>query len=168
MATVGCMRKVVWAWLILALIAGPAQGHQLDHRDPDDVRGRLDIRRVEWFNGSGRVMVTIRTYERFRSSDLQTFSGHARINFDTNGGPRLDRYAKFGYNDAEGVWCALYTRRSRTAADGIATRGLRSLICSFPRRALAIERHLRWRVSTSNGGFETFDEAPAGGRWFPH
>lgn len=166
------MRKLIGTWLMLVLIAGSAQGHQLDHRDPNDVRGRLDIRRVEWFDsmsgGVRRVMISIRTYERFRNSDLQTFNGHARIDFDTNGGPRMDRYIRFGYNPDQGLWCEVYTRRSRFAGEGIATRDARTLICGFQRRDLAIERHLRWRVSTSNGRLDTFDEAPAGGSWFPH
>lgn len=173
MASVSAMRKVVGAWLILALIAVPAQGHQLDHRDPDDVRGRLDIRRVDWFDsmsgGERRVMITIRTFERYKNSDLQTFNGHARIDFDTRGGPRMDRYIRFGYNTDQGIWCEVYTSRDRFAGEGIATRDARTLICAFDRRALAIERHLRWRVSTSNGDLlRTFDEAPAGGRWFAH
>jgi len=159
------MRRFMTTLALLFLVAGGASAHQRDHRDPDDTRGRLDIRRVEWFNGSGRVMVTVRTHERFLGTDLQPFQGGMIVEVDTKGDGRADFYARFNYNDEEGIWCEVRNRRERLVGQGTATRESRAAICSFPRRWIDIERHLRWRVHTVLSS--RTDSAPDRG-WFDH
>lgn len=66
------------------------------HVDPDDTSGRFDLKRIVYFKAHRRapMWVTIRTYPRWRSSDLAPFSGNAmRVFLEVDEDPEADYVA---------------------------------------------------------------------------
>lgn len=60
------------------------------YRDPNDARGKLDVRRVEVV-GTGRVRYKVDTYPSWKVADVRD-RGFVLIFFDTFGGNRFDYY----------------------------------------------------------------------------
>lgn len=154
--------------LLLVLIAAPVQGHQLEHRDPDDTSGDFDIRLVDVDSyrsgGTASLLLQILTHDRFRSSDLGGFGDSVSADFDTRGSRRADYFVRFKHSSQSGLYCEVLAVRGSFQREGTACGGRRELVCVFPRRWLKIERHLRWRVLTCC----PIDEAPEDSRWFRH
>ncbi|MDQ4142848.1 MAG: hypothetical protein M3198_03735 [Actinomycetota bacterium] len=87
------MRKVVAGVVALAaltLLMPSASARHVDVRDPNDVEGRLDIRRVDMRQGPPRKWV-IKTYEGFHSDRIFD-RGYLLVYFDTFGSHRADYY----------------------------------------------------------------------------
>ncbi len=159
--------------LTLALLAPSAEAHYRSHRDPRDTEGlgtpgnrsRIDIERVRLRIDDGDVVVRIATYGRLAGW------GELRVFFDSRGGPRMDRYAYVGWDDASGGWLerSLYRRDGDRVTDVHARKGREVIRLRFPRSALDATRHVRWRVSatlpSADGTF--VDQAPDAG-WYAH
>ena len=87
------MKRAVIALAILATLALPlfaAAGDSSVH-DPDDTKGRLDIRRVD-FEGHKRPRWTVFTWRRWHSRDIFD-QGYILVRLDSFGGTRFDYYA---------------------------------------------------------------------------
>ena len=70
--------------IVPMLIVPPAGANRAGFSDPNDARGRLDMRRLTHGHaGSGSVVHTITMHERFSSRLLR--SGFISLRFDTNG-----------------------------------------------------------------------------------
>lgn len=78
------MKKIL-SVLLVAIIVGSAlvanAATTTSATDPDDTRGRLDIRYVEFRRSGGKVTLTLRTYEKWRcrllKDDTSTAQGAA-------------------------------------------------------------------------------------------
>jgi hypothetical protein len=164
------MRPAAIAVIVATLALGSVEGysHQLQHRDPDDVSGHLDVRLVDvnFYSSGGRgtMILQVFTYDRFRNSDLEGFGGSVTADFDGSGGGRADYFVRFKHSPISGLYCEVLAVRGSFQREGIATRDRRELVCVFPRRWLNVERHLRWRVLSCC----PIDEAPEDSRWFRH
>ncbi len=157
----------VAAAALLGLVALPANAHLVRHTDPDDARGRLDIRAAEIsgarLNGERYIDATLSTFDTLRPEDLNY--GSFRVDFDSRRDADRD-YFMLIFNNEGTVECTLYEGPTGFAtAAGSAQLGQRSISCRVPRSSLRITRHLRWRAASENSGFK--DSAPQRG-WFQH
>ncbi|MDQ3987322.1 MAG: hypothetical protein M3280_12600 [Actinomycetota bacterium] len=145
----------------------PANAHFVKHRDPDDIEGKLDIRRslIEpRLVGDVRTLdVTVRTHDRFHRGDLVT--GGFYVDFDSRGDGARDFTLQLGLWKDGSLYCSLADRRGFSRAGGDEEKGPRSYSCSFDRSELNATRSIRWRVRSGNGGTE--DSAPQQG-WYAH
>lgn len=160
------MKSWIAGFVVCFLLIPAANAHQIEKSDPDDTRGRLDMKSVDVDRSGGTLFVVIKMYERWRNSDIGPFNGLISMDFDTKDGPRSDRFVRFRYSDISGLWCEIVkTRGGEIVGEGIATRDRKTAVCSFPRRWLDLEKHLRWKAFTYLRG--RGDTAPQKG-WFVH
>ena len=109
------MRKTVRAMLVAMLVAATmvgsaSAGTTSETRDPDDTRGRLDIRYIGFQREAGKVTLTLRTAEKWRCrllrDDTSTAQGAAEAyedgkaafllwSFDSNRDNYDDHYGYF-------------------------------------------------------------------------
>lgn len=164
------IQRLTLCVLALALLAAPAAGHLLVHRDANDVQGRLDLKKLDiaqmQLSGRSYLQLRVHTFESFRDSDLDAFAGHVSADIDSRRSRRKDYMIRFGHN-TDGLWCEIKSRRGDFAREGTATRGDRELVCTFPRSFLRPDKHPRWRVASSFGS-GNFDYAPNGRGWYRH
>jgi|GEM_PF-3153343 hypothetical protein len=159
------------AVLLLGLLAPSAGAHYRSHRDPRDTEGldaprsRIDIDRVRLRIDDGDAVVKITTYGALAGW------GRLRVEFDSRGGPRMDRYADVWWDEASGGWLerGLFRRGGDLVGDLRARRGEDALRLRFPKAWLRATRHMRWRVTatlpTADGPL--VDDAPDTG-WYDH
>jgi hypothetical protein len=164
---VGGACAILGILLATAPLAPPAAA--ATHDDPDDVVGRLDLRRVTrtFTNGPAAppfVHMQAETYDRWtlrqcRRADACSFT----FAFDTRRGPGTDVIAAWDA-DPSGPSCAVFgTRTGRKLGEGDAAKFRHSAFCSFHKALLGAEGRVRWRVRSLWGVVD--DAAPDAG-WF--
>lgn len=153
--------------VVVLTLTGTSQAHMIEKPDPDDTRGRLDMRSVDVDPSGNKLFVVFEFYERWRNGDIGPFNGLISMDFDSFDGPRADRFVRFRYSDASGLWCEVVkSRGGEVMGEGIATRDPKHAVCSFPRGWLdADQTHIRWKAFTYLRSRS--DEAPDKG-WFIH
>jgi hypothetical protein len=145
-----------------ALVAGAPTGHAhlSGKKDPDDVGGRLDVRRAAVERQAGEVTVDVKTYEKIRDRDL--IGGGFSVRFDSRGGRAVDFSLRMDLYEGGRPWCTFYDDEGFSRYETEATRRRRSFSCTVPSNELEATKHLRWRVGTVDG-----DKAPEAG-WYRH
>jgi hypothetical protein len=143
-------------------------------KDPDDTRGRLDIKRVEMGGSNDRVRYKIVTYPRWKTSAVRD-QAYIVILFDTFGNKRFDYYALIGSNGSKlygGLWRDRKNKSDRKVANLSAWRpGKRSVGVRIPigrMRWPETRAFYRWRAQTlftgKNCRSVCFDVVPNSGR----
>lgn len=156
------VRTLLVATAAIVLSQVGASAHLGGHSDPDDVDGKLDMRRVELARSGRQLTVTVRTHDRFRREDL--YEQGFFFLLDSRRDKRWDFTLRI--NDHHGFpRCTLYGRDGYERYGNDAIKGPRSLSCSFPRADLNQTRHLRWRVRSYD--WPNTDLAPNKG-WYRH
>lgn len=147
----------------LAAVGTAAQAHLLEHSDPDDTKGRLDLRRAAVARDGDEIDVKVRTYEKIRDRDL--LDGGFLVQFDSRGGRRADFSLRMDLYEGGRPWCTLYDRDGFSRYETEATRTRRSFACTFPKAELEASKHVRWRARTGEGAAR--EQAPDKG-WYRH
>ena len=164
------MRMLAWtvAVVVSLLIATPALAATRD--DPDDVDGRLDLRRVTrtFSNGATApplVHFQATTYGRWTLRQCQRVDSCSFVFLvDSRRGPDADVLAFWDVDRHRRPSCNAYNARTgRFLAAGEATKFRRSAFCSFPAVVLRRDKPVRWRVQSLWGLI--VDAAPDHG-WF--
>lgn len=148
---------------VIAALGTPAQAHLLEHSDPDDTKGRLDVRRAAVTRDDDELVAKVRTYERIRDRDL--LNGGFLVQFDSRGGRRVDFSLRMDLYEGGRPWCTLYDRDGFSRYETEALRTRRSFSCTFPRAELEVKKHVRWRARTGQG--DAREQAPDKG-WYRH
>ena len=157
---------VVAAAALTVVLAAPAAAQT--RNDPDDVGGRLDLRRVTrtFTNGPAAppmVHFQATTYDGWTAEECRRAKAcDVRFVIDSRAG---------GGPDFALLWrsrrCDLFDYRRGTVVDrGDGAKFRRSVFCSIEKRVLdADPRPMRWRVGTTWGAALVTDGAPDRG-WF--
>lgn len=155
--------------IVLCLVAAigvtgtAAQAHLLDHSDPDDTNGRLDVRRAAVVRSDDELEVKVRTYEKIRDRDL--LDGGFLVQFDSRGGRRVDFSLRMDLYEGGRPWCTLSDSDGFSRYETEAVRTRRSFSCTFARSELEPTKHMRWRARTGRGAAR--EQAPDAG-WYRH
>ena len=128
-------------------------------KDPNDTKGRMDVKRVE-VGGNDRVRYTIVTFPKWKTSAVRD-RAFVVIHFDTFGNDRFDYYALIGSNGSK-VTGALWRDRRNKSDRKVATLspwrpGLRSVGVRIPitrMRWPETRDFYKWRVQTLFSGKE--------------
>lgn len=147
----------------MAAMGTAAQAHLLEHSDPNDTSGRLDVRRSAVVRDGDELSAKVRTFERIRDRDL--LNGGFLVQFDSRGGRRADFSLRMDLYEGGRPWCTLFDRDGFSRYETEATRTRRSFTCTFPRAELEPSKHVRWRVRTGQGAGR--EQAPDKG-WYRH
>jgi hypothetical protein len=159
-----------WGVAVLAslLIAAPATAATRD--DPDDVAGRLDLRRVTrtFSNGPSApplVHFQATTYGEWTLRACQRVDSCSFVfGLDSRRGPSEDVLAFWDVDRHRRPSCNAYNARTGGfLAAGDAAKFRRSAFCSFPTLVLRRDKPVRWRVQSLWGLI--VDDAPDQG-WF--
>ena len=177
------MRRFLVALLVaaLGLFALPAQAHVQLVGDPDDTRGRLDIKRARLNHDATSVILMLHTYERWRKRSLRFLANGktmGRISFIFKNGPESFVRVDVNRRDDNKLWATIvfcnpagcdYDRASMRRAYRPDRRGVRVRV---PRDLLPSGPTLRWYSETAFGkgcnGNCYFDSAPNSPRLARH
>jgi hypothetical protein len=161
---------IVGAVALLPFLAG---AEPESFKDPNDTKGRMDVKRVE-VGGNDRVRYTIITFPKWKTSVVRD-SAFVVIFFDTFGNSRFDYYALIG-SDGNKMNGALWRDRKRKSDYRVAKlspwrAGRRSVGVRIPIGRMKwpeTRSFYRWRVQTLFTGKECrsvcFDLVPNKGR----
>lgn len=91
------MKRSILVWLALACVAALlvpmfARAHHQDPRDPNDVKGRFDLRRVKTWGSHPNMGYGLVTYGTW-TPRIVWDAGYFIVNVDTFGNKRFDYYA---------------------------------------------------------------------------
>lgn len=168
------MKQLITAALCTALLAGaaPAKAHVTDHSDPDDVRGKLDVRKASLEHDGFDYVVSITTYKGWGRKALKGISGGMNIYLDTAGDDRLNYYAVIYTKKNKKMACDLYNRKGDLKAEADASkRGSSTAVCELPAgRIKRDSKTVKWAVQTSwrlSQDNYTYDYVPNEG-YFKH
>jgi hypothetical protein len=106
------LKLVAAASIVGAVALGPffAGAEQDTHKDPNDTRGRLDVKRVE-VAGAKRVRYKVFTFRRWKPAEVRD-RGFVVVFFDTLGNSRFDYYV-FARSNGNQMKGSLWRDRSR-------------------------------------------------------
>ena len=154
------IRKLVLiAFVICLCFAGVALGHDQQKNDPDDSPDRLDIKTVKLSHTARRMVLDIRTWESWPTSELQSGKRTLYFTFDTKNGDRFDYNVNILRSDTDGLVCLVGTEPDGArAGEGRASRnGDQHVRCNFSRRDIEAggSKRIRWKGSMFN--LETFE-----------
>ncbi|MDP9067931.1 MAG: hypothetical protein M3N53_06260 [Actinomycetota bacterium] len=158
------VRTLLLATAAIVLSQVGASAHLGGHSDPDDVGGKLDMRRVEISPSGRHLTVTVRTHDRFHRDDLEAQEQGFHVRLDSRRDRRWD-FTLLMNTEHTVPECTLYARDGFTRYGNRGTKRPRSMSCSFPRADLNQTRHLRWKVRSYD--FPNEDFAPNRG-WYRH
>lgn len=164
------MRSLRVGILLLGLIALPIDAMAATRDDPNDVRGRLDLRQVSRTSSRPEgapalIHLQATTYGRWSLRTCERIDACSfSFGFDSRRGPGVDVYAAWNVDPERAPSCTIRNARTqRVLAVGTASKFRRSAFCSFERRILEGDGSVRWRVGSSWEA--TLDRAPDVG-WF--
>lgn len=109
------------ATLLLMVLAPAANAHTQDHRDPDDVRGHLDIKKITFEHEIIDWTFTLETHDGWGVKAIGGVNGGINIYLDTAGDDRLNYYIVFS-KDKKKVACTMYNRKGEERAEGEARK----------------------------------------------
>jgi hypothetical protein len=158
---------------IVALVPFLAGARPETYPDPNDTRGRMDVKRIEVL-GTDRVRYKIETYPRWKAADVRD-RGFVVVFFDTFGNNRFDYYALVR-SKGKRMNATLWRDRKRKKDYKVATlstwrAGSQSVSVRVPISRMKwpeTRAFYSWRVQTLFTGPECrrvcFDVVPDGGR----
>jgi hypothetical protein len=79
------------AVVTVAVVAAIAGAHDTDFNDPDDTRGKLDIKRVRLAHQPGPPLWTLATFGEWRTAEIWD-RGYLMVFLDTQGGAGAEHY----------------------------------------------------------------------------
>ncbi len=156
------------AGLLLSMLAGPAGADTNRFTDPNDTPGKLDVKAVRHSHDGTRIVHSVHTFRRWRSSALA--GGETYIGFYVEGGTkstRGDRFIWVRWKEGRGLYAEIF--RPLTHANGerlgpvrVSRANRRSVEISLRPSQLsnAIRNGYTWRVTTSYE--KTTTEGPCG------
>jgi len=139
-------------------LALPASAHHTDLRDPNDVRGKLDIREVQLAHREAPPVWTVVTFQKWRIREMWD-RGYVLVFLDTMGTADPDYFALVR-SDGERMRATLYRDRRKAADVAVRKlrtwrRGGRSVSVAVPLRFLEFgphrTSHLWWAQTLKSG-----------------
>jgi hypothetical protein len=143
--------------MLCGLLMPSAHGDSSRTGDPNDTRGRFDVRAVRQSHDGERILHSVHTFKRWGSTRLSGDESYIGFYLDAGEeGTKGDRFVWVRFKPSRGLYAQLF--RPLTHANGerlgsvrVARPDLRSVAISLRRGQLTegLANGYRWRVTTS-------------------
>jgi hypothetical protein len=160
------MKRITLATLMLLLLAAsaPAYAHVQKVRDPDDVNGRLDIKKISLEHDFDYVF-TIKMQSGWGPKAIKAGRGGINVYVDSAGDERFNYLLVIAKDKKKNISCLVYNRKGdlKSKADAKKTSGT-TVNCEVrPGTFRRDRKNFKWAVQTSwrlSKDSYTFDYAP--------
>lgn len=159
---------IVAAGLLASMLASPAGADASRFTDPNDTPGKLDVKAVRHSHDGTRLVHSVHSYRRWRSSALDGDETYIGFYLDAGTeGTRADRFVWVRWKEGRGLYAEVF--RPLVHANGerlgpvrVSRPNRRSVVISLRPSQLGdgIKNGYTWRVTTSYE--KTTTEGPCG------
>ncbi len=152
------------ATLLLVLAAPAANAHVQSERDPDDVRGHLDMAKVSFDHDLVSWTFTMTSHDGWAPKAIGGVNGGINVYLDTAGDDRLNYYIVFS-KEKKKVVCTIYNRKGELKSEGDANKTSgKTVSCEIRSNSLQRDtKNVKWAFQTSwklSKDVYEFDYAP--------